>query len=61
MVPLNMWAKSKGINPYALQRSIAKKGTKAHPFLQRTLNEVDSQVLPDFNKGIGKIIERILE
>ena len=59
--PLNMWAKAKGINPYALQKSIAKKGTKAHPFLQRTLNEVDSQVLPDFNKGISKIIERILE
>ena len=59
--PLKMWATAKGINPYALQRSIAKKGTKAHPFLQKTLNEVDSQVLPDFNTGIGKIVESILE
>src|SRR5664279_1712518 len=30
--PLRKWADMKGINPYAVRNSIAKKGTKAHPF-----------------------------
>ncbi len=57
---LERWAKTKGINAFALQRSIAKKGTKAHPFLQSTLREVDSRVLPDFSNGMKKSISQIL-
>lgn len=30
---LKSWADRKGINPYALQKSIAKNGTKAQPWL----------------------------
>ena len=30
---LRPWAEAKGINPYAVQRSIARKGTKPHPWL----------------------------
>lgn len=57
---LERWAKMKGISPYALQRSIAKKGTKAHPYLQSTLREVDSRVLPDFTGGMSRTIGQIL-
>jgi hypothetical protein len=31
------WAKRKGINPYALQKSIGKKGTAPHPFMDEFL------------------------
>lgn len=57
---LERWAKARGINAFALQRSIAKKGTKPHPFMQRTLREVDSVVLPDFSRGMNKTIAEIL-
>lgn len=57
---LDRWAKMRGINVFALQRSIARKGTKAHPFMQRTLREVDAAVLPDFNRGMNKTIAEIL-
>ena len=30
---LERWAQQKGINVYAIQKSIAQKGTKAHPHL----------------------------
>lgn len=35
------WAKRKGLNPYAVAKSIAKKGTKAHPFMAPALQESD--------------------
>lgn len=43
-----------------MQRAIAKKGTKPHPYLQRTLSDVDGEVLDDFNRGMNRIIEKIL-
>lgn len=58
--PLYQWSRMKGINPYAMQRAIAKKGTKPHPYLQRTLSDVDGEVLDDFNRGMNRIIEKIL-
>lgn len=42
--PLHRWAKFKGLNPYAVQRSIAKKGTKAHPFIQPTYRTMKPKV-----------------
>lgn len=38
------WARSKGINPYALAASIGRKGTKPHPF-----------VAPSLAGNVGKI------
>lgn len=57
---LQKWADLYSIPVYALQRSIAKKGTKKHPYLQRTLNEVDAKVLPDFIDGMNRTISKIL-
>ena len=57
---LKSWADVKGINVYALQKHIAKKGTKAHPFVKPTLKYVDGRIYPDFNKGMNKSIKNIL-
>lgn len=58
--PLYQWSRMKGINPYAMQRAIAKRGTRPHPYLKRTLLDVDGEVLDDFNRGMNRIIEKIL-
>ena len=54
--PLRAWAKLKGINPYALQNSIAKKGTKAHPFVQPTFEKMKPKVENDIASGIARLI-----
>lgn len=33
---IQAWAEQKGLNPWAVAKSIAKKGTKANPFVERT-------------------------
>lgn len=35
---IEKWATDHGISPFAVQRSIATKGTKANPFVERTFN-----------------------
>lgn len=44
-VGLHKWATSKGLPPYAVARSIFKKGTKPNPFMKRTHDIVKPQVL----------------
>ena len=39
------WAERHGIDPWVLARSIAKKGTKANPWLERTLTKVMPQLM----------------
>lgn len=36
---LERWANLRGINPYALQHSIASHGTKAHPYQDKTYKQ----------------------
>ncbi len=55
--PLRQWAELKGINPYALQTSIARKGTKAHPFVEPTYRKMKPRVESDIAKGIAKLVE----
>lgn len=57
--PLARWAAQKGINPYAVQRSIAKKGTKAHPFIQPTYDIMEPKVQRDFENGIERFIGQL--
>ncbi len=57
--PLRLWAIKKGLNPYAIQKSIAKKGTKANPFVDRTIKKVNDKVRNVFVKVLEKIIKRI--
>lgn len=56
---LYRWARHKGINPYAVQRSIARKGTKAHPFVAPTYRLMSGRVQNDILKGMGKFAREL--
>ena len=53
---LHKWAVHKGISPYAVQRSIATKGTKAHPFAKPTFTKMRPRVVSDITRGFGQFI-----
>lgn len=57
--PLNRWANMKGLNPWAVQRSIAKKGTKAHPFVEPTYRTMQPRVVRDVVSGFGRFIQEV--
>jgi hypothetical protein len=57
--PLKIWAIRKGLNPYAVQRSIAKKGTKANPFVDRTVKRAEPDVKQIFSEVLENIIKKI--
>ncbi len=54
---LTPWAEMHGINPWALQRSIAKKGTMPHPYIIPTYVEMGPEVAPLFAEGLSTFIE----
>ena len=54
--PLEQWALFRGINPYAVQRSIAVKGTQPHPYIKPTYDETAPEVNEKFALGIAKLI-----
>lgn len=53
---LAAWAKLKGINVYALAASIAKKGTKPHPYIEPTYEEVAPGVIALFASGVDAFL-----
>lgn len=57
---LERWAKIKGLNPYAVQRGIAKHGTKAHPFQDKTASQVERFAGNDMTIQMAKTIKEIL-
>lgn len=50
------WCELKGLNVYAVARSIEKKGTKANPFVKRTYGEVAPGVNRIFERGLNTFI-----
>lgn len=58
---LKQWAESKGLNPYAVAKSIAKKGTKANPFMQKTLGQVNDFADKILQETADEISENILK
>ena len=52
---LEGWAYRHGINPYALQRSIAEKGTRPNPFVERAQREM-RMVLPP---GMRRVAQKV--
>ena len=56
---LEEWAAKKGINPYAVQRSIARKGTKAQPFLKEGLAEAENNIQKYFAEGLENTLNQI--
>ncbi len=57
--PLRIWAIKKGLNPYAVQKKIMRKGTKANPFVDRTINMTNIKVRKIFVDVLERIIKRI--
>lgn len=53
---LEEWARKHGINPYALQRSIAHKGTPAHPYLRPGLEASAKQIGDIFRDELQKAV-----
>lgn len=56
---LHRWATHKGLNPYAVQRSIAMKGTKPNPFVQPTYVRMAPRVKRDVVNGIMKFVGEV--
>ncbi|EKD89640.1 MAG: hypothetical protein ACD_33C00022G0001 [uncultured bacterium] len=52
---IKKWAASKGINVWALAKSIAKKGTKAYPFLYR-FDDIANSYIDDIAEAYSKDI-----
>lgn len=56
---LEAWARRKGLNPYVVQKTIAKYGTKANPFVKRTIEGVKDIVNDLFRIALKNIKERL--
>jgi hypothetical protein len=56
---LEGWAKRHGMNPYALQRSIAKKGTKANPFLKDAIDIAQPSINKRFDTALSNSLNEI--
>lgn len=56
---LKKWAARKGLNPWAVAKSIAKKGTKANPFLQRSVQIEQENVNREFAGALSAILKDI--
>lgn len=57
--PLRDWADAKGINPYAVQRSIAKKGTKPNPFVKPTYTLMEPRISRLFDNEIEALTKEL--
>lgn len=56
---LMQWATKKGLNPYAVAKSIAKKGTRANPFFQRSLDASATDVSKEFKEALVNITKEM--
>jgi hypothetical protein len=57
---ISLWAKRKWIDipPFVIARSIAKKGTKANPFMIRAMNSQESNIRSIIQGEIGNLISK---
>lgn len=54
---LAQWCEMKGLKVWAVAKSIAKKGTKAHPFVEPTYEAIEEPVMAIFQAGVAKYVE----
>jgi len=54
---LERWAKKRGLNPYVVARSIAKKGTIAHPYLIPAFKELRRRIIEEFKRTIDYLLK----
>lgn len=53
------WANLKGIPVFLVARSIAKKGTKAHPFVKPTYDKMKPVIEEQISVGISALVEEV--
>lgn len=56
---LESWARRKGLNPYAVSKSIGQKGTKPNPFVARALENSQQGINDEFDLAADKIQDYI--
>lgn len=56
---ITRWAQKRGLNPWAVAKSIAKKGTKANPFLQRAVTIEKDNVNREFKVALDSITSEL--
>lgn len=56
---LSLWAKRKGLNPFVIARSISRKGTKANPFFQNSIDAQRNNVAKEFDNALDAIIKEL--
>lgn len=56
---IKAWAEKRGINPYAVANSIAKKGTMPNPFFQRAVDLTEDSVNKEFDVALESIIKEM--
>lgn len=57
---LQPWADLKGIPVYALQKSIAKVGTKAQPFMEKAAQQSTEQIQVYFNEAVATVLNEMI-
>lgn len=57
---IKAWAEKRGINPYAVAHSIAKKGTMPNPFFQRAVDLTEDSVNKEFDVALDSIIKEMI-
>lgn len=57
---IRAWAEDHGINPYALQWSIAQKGTRANPFIDRAFERLKKDLEPAADELAEALVEESL-
>lgn len=54
-----LWCRKKGLNPWAVARSIARHGTKPNPFLQRAVDAEQENVSGEFKSALSAIVSAL--
>lgn len=56
---LKAWAEARGLNPFAVSKSIARKGTKANPFFQRAVDKTEDAVNKEFDDALSGLVDEL--
>lgn len=56
---LARWAKRRGISPYLVARSIARKGTKGDPFMARAFESSKQPVRRFYDREVSRALRRV--
>ncbi len=56
---ISLWASRRGLNPYAVAKSIQKKGTKANPFFKKSAESQEGNIEKEFNKALSEILKEL--